>query len=79
MIPRIIQDPEICGGKPTVAGTRVLVSVILDYLEEGATFEEIIQGFPSITVADIKAAIRFTREIIEGTYFEKYSGNEIHT
>lgn len=72
MIDRIVMDPEICHGKPTIKGTRVLVSVILDCLEAGDTFEEILEAYPTIKIDDIKAVLRYAREVIEGTYFDNY-------
>ena len=63
---RIVRDPEICGGQPTIKGTRVLVTVILDYILEGNSFEEILEGFPSITLEDIQEIIIYAKEMITG-------------
>lgn len=79
MTNRVVLDPEICHGKPTIKGTRVLVSIILEYLEEETSYEEIIDAFPSITIDDIKAAIRYAKEVVEGTYFDNYTIAEIST
>ncbi len=46
---RIVRDPEICGGQPTIRGTRVLILDILDWIKEGYSFDEILSNFPSIT------------------------------
>jgi len=56
---RIIIDPKICHGKPVIKGTRVLVSNILGDLAAGETAEKIILNYPSISPADIKAALEF--------------------
>jgi uncharacterized protein (DUF433 family) len=58
---RVVRDPEICGGQPTIKGTRVLVLDILDWLNEGKSFEEILENFPSITRADIQEIIAYAR------------------
>ncbi len=58
---RVVRDPEICGGQPTIKGTRVLVLDILDWLNEGKSFEEILENFPSITRADIQEIIAYDR------------------
>jgi uncharacterized protein (DUF433 family) len=63
---RIIRDPEICGGQPTIKGTRVLVLDILDWIKEGKTFDEILENFPSITREDIQEIIAYAKEIITG-------------
>ena len=41
--------PEVMGGTPVFAGTRVPVQTLLDYLEAGDTIDEFLQGFPSVT------------------------------
>ena len=41
--------PEVMGGTPVFAGTRVPVQTLLDYLETGDTIDEFLQGFPSVT------------------------------
>ncbi len=63
---RIVRDPEICGGQPTIKGTRVLVLDILDWLKEGKSFNEILENFPSITHEDIKEIINYAKEMIAG-------------
>ena len=65
-IDRIVRDPEICGGQPTIKGTRVLVLDILDWIKEGEGFDEILSNFPSITLDDIKAIIEYAKEMISG-------------
>ncbi|MHA1266505.1 MAG: DUF433 domain-containing protein [Candidatus Helarchaeota archaeon] len=63
---RIVRDPEICGGQPTIRGTRVLVLDILDWLKEGKLFDEILANFPSITREDIQEIISYAKEMIAG-------------
>ena len=45
----ISRDPEIMGGTPVFAGTRVPVQTLLDYLEAGDSIDEFLEGFPSVT------------------------------
>jgi uncharacterized protein (DUF433 family) len=52
-------DPNVCGGKVCIKGTRIMVSVILDNLAEGLTEKEILGEFPSLKEGDIKAAIMY--------------------
>lgn len=56
---RISVDPHVCHGRACVAGTRVLVSAILDNLADGETVEGILQGYPTLTTDDISAAIAY--------------------
>lgn len=55
----IVSDPSICGGAPVVRGTRVTLRTVLASLEDGCTPEEIVEGFPSLKVEDVRAAIAF--------------------
>lgn len=69
ILERISRDPNICHGKACIKGTRILVSVILDELASGNTFDEIIKEYPSVKKDDILAAITYasmlTKERIE--------------
>ena len=60
----IHSNPGILGGKPVVKGTRISVELILEYLSEGGTVDEIIDGYPSLTETDIRAAIAFMHDLL---------------
>jgi len=62
---RIEIDPDVCFGKPRIRGTRIFISLILEWLEAGKTFEEIIDAYPDLTREDIIAVIRYARKLIE--------------
>jgi len=55
----IARDPKICGGEAVIKGTRVTVRTILASLAEGATVEEILEDFPTLKEADVRAVIAF--------------------
>jgi len=59
LLKRISAAPNICHGKACIAGTRIMVSVILDNLAEGKTIEEILENYPALTKQDIQAAILY--------------------
>ena len=59
LLKRISVDPDVCHGKACIAGTRIMVSVILDNLAEGKTIEEILENSPTLTKEDIRAAILY--------------------
>ena len=42
-------SPDVLGGTPVFAGTRVPVQTLLDYLEGGASIDEFLAGFPSVS------------------------------
>ena len=54
-----VRDPRICGGETVVKGTRVTLRTILASLAEGATVEEILEDFPTLSEKDVRAAIAF--------------------
>ena len=59
----ITVNPEICYGKACIKGTRIPVSVILDNLAEGLSFEEILASYPSLIKEAIRAAIAYAAEL----------------
>ncbi len=60
---RISFNPEICHGKACIKGTRVLISVILDNLAEGAIEEEILKEYPSLHKGDISVALQYAASL----------------
>lgn len=54
--PYIVADPQICHGKPTFKGTRIMVWQILEMLASGQKEEEIFEEFPNLNSKHIKAA-----------------------
>jgi len=59
MFDRIVSDPEILSGKPTVKGTRITVEIILEWLGSGGSREGIVRQYPHLTVEDIEQATAF--------------------
>ena len=59
---RITIDPRICGGKPCIRGTRIWVSLILDFLAEGVTEAALLAEYPGLTHEDVLAAISYGAE-----------------
>ena len=58
MLNRIAVNPTIHFGKPSIAGTRIPVQSVLELLNEGLSFEEIIKDYyPDLTIEDIQACI----------------------
>ena len=53
----ISSDPEIMGGTPVFAGTRVPLQNLIDSLEGGESIEDFLDGFPSVRRAQVIAVI----------------------
>ena len=63
LLGRISIDPEVCGGKPCIRGTRLWVSLILDFLADGMTEAELLEEYPQLTHQDVMAAIAYGAEM----------------
>jgi uncharacterized protein (DUF433 family) len=67
---RIAVDTRICFGKPCVRGTRIWVSLLLDFLASGATIEEILENYPQLQREDVLAAIAYGAEMSRERYVD---------
>lgn len=56
---RISVDQKVCHGRACIKGTRIMVSVVLDNLATGKSYEEILQNYPTLERDDILAAISY--------------------
>jgi uncharacterized protein (DUF433 family) len=63
VLERISIDPNVCFGKPCIKGTRIWVSLILDYLASGMHEAELLAEYPQLTHEDILAAIAYGAEV----------------
>ena len=52
-------NPNVCFGKPCIRGTRIWVSLLLDFLANGMSTDEVIAEYPQLAVEDIRAAIAY--------------------
>lgn len=70
----IVVDDEICHGKPTFKGTRVLVSDVLELLAAGVSIEEIVKDYyPGLSEEMVREALKWAAEIVKGErYVVKY-------
>ncbi|NGP16798.1 DUF433 domain-containing protein [Devosia aurantiaca] len=67
LLKRIVATPGVLGGKPSIDGTRVGVSHILEALAAGDTAEEIVDSLPWLTHDDIRAALIYGAYQAENT------------
>ena len=64
--PIVARDPAIMGGEAVFIGTRVPVATLLDYLEAGESIDDFLEGFPSVTRAQVIAFLEEAkRRVIE--------------
>lgn len=60
--PAVSRNPEVMGGTPVFAGTRVPVQTLLDYLEAGESIDEFLEGFPSVTRQQVVAFLEQAKD-----------------
>jgi uncharacterized protein (DUF433 family) len=59
----VVVDQNVCHGQACIAGTRIMVSVILDNLAAGLTPAEIVHSYPTLSVQAVLAAITYAAEL----------------
>ena len=60
--PVIARNPDVMGGTPVFLGTRVPVQTLLDYLEAGESIDDFLDGFPSVTRAQVVAFLEQAKD-----------------
>jgi uncharacterized protein (DUF433 family) len=63
LLDRISINPSVCFGKPCIKGTRIWVSLILDFLASGMSQEEVLAEYPDLTPLDIQACLAYGAEM----------------
>ena len=61
---RIVSNPDILVGKPSVKGTRISVELILGWLANGWTHDMLLESYPQLAPEDILAALAFATEMM---------------
>ncbi len=67
----IIVDEEICGGRPTIDGTRITVKTIIGHLLEGDSDEILLKGFSRLTKEDIQTIKEYASLQFDPQFFAK--------
>jgi uncharacterized protein (DUF433 family) len=74
LLNRVSMDPNICGGKPCIRGTRIYIAIILDALAEGLTSEQIMDHYPQLTLDDIHGALAYAAELARENVWKVATG-----
>ena len=61
---RIVTNPDILVGKPSVKGTRISVELILGWLAQGWTIEVLLENYPTLAREDVLAALAFAADMM---------------
>ena len=65
LMDRITTQPDVMGGKPTIHGLRMTVGTIIGLLAAGHSIEKILQDYPYLEEADIRAALHYAAWRVE--------------
>ena len=63
---RIVVDPEICSGKPTIRGTRIMVSNILGMFAGNYSINRIQKSYPELSCLDVISAVEYASRVVDG-------------
>lgn len=61
---RIEINPKVMLGKPVIRGTRITVELVLRKMSEGASEQDLLDAYPGLTEADIKAAVAYAADTL---------------
>ena len=59
-----VSSPNVMGGTPVFRGTRVPVQTLMDYIENGQTIDDFLEGFPTVTRAQVVDFLEEAKESI---------------
>ncbi|MBI2449244.1 DUF433 domain-containing protein [Candidatus Pacearchaeota archaeon] len=68
----IVADSEICGGKPTFKGTRILVSDIIELIAAGESIEKLIKEYSGLTREMISGALDYAAMLVRGEHYVEF-------
>jgi uncharacterized protein (DUF433 family) len=65
LLTRIVVNPKVLVGKPTIRGLRISVEQILKALAAGVPVDDLLKDYPELEPEDIQAAIAYAAELVE--------------
>lgn len=68
MADRIDIHPDICNGRPMIAGTRIPVQTIMEFLGAGDSIDEVLEAYPTLKREDVYACIQFAAKLMANHY-----------
>ena len=64
---RIVSNPDVCSGKPTIRGTRIMVRNVLSMMRGGYDIDRVLAAYPELAREDVEACLDLATELIEET------------
>jgi uncharacterized protein (DUF433 family) len=65
LLNRITIVQGLCGGKPTIRGKRMTVTMILEHLSAGDSFADILESYPFLEKDDLYACLLYAAKLSE--------------
>ena len=65
---RITINPGICNGKPVIAGTRITVQTVLEFLAAGDSVEDVLEEYPAVKREDVQACLDYASKLMANHY-----------
>jgi uncharacterized protein (DUF433 family) len=64
LLNRVVQNPKVMAGKPVIRGTRIPIDLLVRMVAQGIPEQEILQEYPGIERADIRAALTYAADVV---------------
>lgn len=68
LLERIVTDPEVAFGKPTIRGTRIWVALVLGMLAEGVSIGGVLDEYPQLSEDDVRACLAYGARLAGGRF-----------
>ena len=62
---KIVIEPDVCNGQPTIDGTRITVQTVLEFLSAGDSTEDVLEEYPSLTRDDVLACLAYSARLLK--------------
>ena len=62
---KIIIDPNICNGLPTIEGTRISAQTVLEFLSAGDTIEDVLEEYPTLSREDVLTCLAYSARLMK--------------
>lgn len=73
----IVSYPDVLGGKPVIAGTRISVELIMNFVAAGMSVDDLLAEYTELTRAEVVAAIDYAAKLVaaQKPKFNKHTNN----
>lgn len=62
---KIVVDPNLCNGKPTIEGTRITAQTVLEFLSAGDSVDDVLDEYPTLTRDDVLACLAYSARLLK--------------